>query len=107
MRVAIQNIERVVFVFIVALMGAAGDSLRTSAGGLPADASADRPVPSIQSGTGLAACLAWTDGCVTCRRMNDAIACSNPGIACQPGVTRCLEGPATSPEKRNDAPAPP
>src|ERR1700733_7202481 len=38
--------------------------------------------PSVQSGAGLASCLAWSDGCVTCQRNGDAVACSNIGIAC-------------------------
>ena len=67
--------------------------------GLPsADSVPDRPParppastePSIQSGAGLAACLAWSDGCITCERAEGKISCSNPGIACQPQVPRCL-----------------
>jgi len=49
----------------------------------PADA-------SVQSGAGLPACLAWTDGCVACERADGKISCSNIGIACQPQAPRCL-----------------
>ena len=63
------------------------------------------PTPPIQAGAGLTACLAWTDGCVICRRTNDAIACSNIGTACQPVAARCTEDAAQStPEKQNEAP---
>jgi hypothetical protein len=35
-------------------------------------------------------CLAWTDTCRSCERgENDAIACSNIGIACQPAEITC------------------
>jgi hypothetical protein len=35
-------------------------------------------------------CLAWTDTCRSCERgENDAIACSNIGIACQPTEITC------------------
>src|ERR1700682_6218625 len=35
----------------------------------PAPRVASTPAePSVQSGAGLAACLAWTDGCVACER---------------------------------------
>jgi hypothetical protein len=41
------------------------------------------------------ACLEWTDSCRICRRLDPAspseaeIACSTPGIACQPGEIAC------------------
>ncbi|MHB2209117.1 hypothetical protein [Methylobacterium sp. CM6257] len=35
-------------------------------------------------------CLEWSDGCSVCQRLADGPACSLPGIACQPGVPRCL-----------------
>ena len=39
-------------------------------------------------------CVAWSDGCVTCRRINgEQGQCSNVGIACQPGEVRCLTEP--------------
>jgi hypothetical protein len=34
-------------------------------------------------------CEEWTDDCVVCVRGADAIHCSTPGIACQPGETVC------------------
>jgi hypothetical protein len=37
-------------------------------------------------------CLAWNDGCVTCRRDTEAGAiCSNIGIACQPKEVACTQ----------------
>jgi hypothetical protein len=64
-----------------------------------ADSVPDRPPappqapaePSVQSGAGLPACLAWSDGCITCERTDGKISCSNPGIACQPQAPRCLK----------------
>jgi hypothetical protein len=63
-------------------------------------ASADEPRPSplpkpppvsMQAyGDHNADCLEWTNSCLTCRREEDAeIACSTPGIACQPGEISC------------------
>ena len=42
-------------------------------------------------------CSRWTDNCVNCARSaeDEAPACSNIGIACQPKAIRCLS-PATS-----------
>jgi hypothetical protein len=57
----------------------------------PASAPSPPSAPSLQSGGGLSACRAWTDGCVICRRAAGPITCSNIGIACQPQVPRCLE----------------
>ena len=35
-------------------------------------------------------CLAWTDTCRDCQRgANDAVVCSNIGIACQPAAITC------------------
>ena len=36
------------------------------------------------------ACLEWSDGCRVCQRQAEGLACSLPGIACQPGEPRCL-----------------
>ena len=37
-------------------------------------------------------CLAWNDGCVTCRRdAATGAACSNIGIACQPKEIACTQ----------------
>src|ERR1017187_8068347 len=36
-------------------------------------------------------CLRWSDGCRTCVRIGtSAFECSNVGIACQPGQTKCI-----------------
>jgi hypothetical protein len=36
------------------------------------------------------ACMRWSDGCRTCGRGADGVvACSNIGIACQPGAVTC------------------
>jgi hypothetical protein len=51
--------------------------------------------PSLQSGGGLTACRAWTDGCVICQRPEGPITCSNIGIVCQPQAPRCLEAAPT------------
>jgi hypothetical protein len=34
------------------------------------------------------ACAEWSDGCAVCKR-DDAVHCSTPGIACQPGQIAC------------------
>lgn len=93
---------------IVALAAAtlahAADRLQSSAAEA-ADPVGASPGPSIQSGAGLAACLAWTDGCINCLRQGGTIACSNTGIACQPQTPRCLDAmPTGEPPK---APLPP
>lgn len=36
-------------------------------------------------------CLAWTDGCVTCRAAEGKANCSTPGIACTPGTIACTQ----------------
>jgi hypothetical protein len=39
-------------------------------------------------------CLAWTDRCRSCARAaDDAITCSNIGIACQPAEIACTSRP--------------
>jgi hypothetical protein len=47
--------------------------------------------PSIHSyGDRDKTCIAWTDQCRSCERGdNDAIFCSNIGIACQPAAITC------------------
>lgn len=35
-------------------------------------------------------CLEWSDGCQVCKRWPEGVACSLPGIACEPGLQRCL-----------------
>ncbi|HEY6258241.1 MAG TPA: hypothetical protein VIY51_20860 [Xanthobacteraceae bacterium] len=44
---------------------------------------------SVLAGPG-GTCQAWTDGCRICRQEPDGkVACSNIGIACQPGKVVC------------------
>ena len=109
MRVAVQNIAGTLAIILVASIGTAGDTPLTAASEGSAEVAPARPfaegvAPSIQSGGGFAACLAWSDGCITCTRVNDAIACSTPGIACLPATARCLEAAPATPEKPNDTP---
>ena len=109
MQVVVQNIAGTLAIILVASIGTAGDTPLTAASEgsaevAPARLSPEGEAPSIQSGGGLTACLAWSDGCVTCTRVNDAIACSTPGIACLPATARCLEAAPTAPEKPNDPP---
>jgi hypothetical protein len=35
-------------------------------------------------------CAEWTDGCIVCRRTDQGLACSTPGIACVPKEQQCL-----------------
>jgi hypothetical protein len=114
MRERTQNIGNVAAViFAAAILGAGDvqltlsasrDNRGTAANTADAPDAPDPPdVPSIQSGAGLAACLAWTDGCIVCRRDRAALSCSNPGIACQPQAPKCLV-PAKPERKPGDAP---
>jgi hypothetical protein len=44
-------------------------------------------------------CVAWTDGCRSCRRDSDqTVSCSNIGIACQPGAIACTSRQPPAPE---------
>ena len=36
-------------------------------------------------------CVEWTDDCRVCVKTAEQVACSNAGIACQPGVTHCTQ----------------
>jgi hypothetical protein len=55
------------------------------------------PPPAEQAtlesfGAGEPTCLAWSDGCATCKRDEAGAAhCSTTGIACQPGAIACTE----------------
>jgi hypothetical protein len=71
--------------------------LQASAADLPQP----RIVPSVQSyGDSNKSCTSWTDGCVTCKRDQEAeLACSNIGIACQPKSVRCLNSTKTTAPK--------
>ncbi len=102
------NIAAVIFAGAILGAGGAGDVPLTLSANHdsrgPGANTADAPdAPSIQSGAGLAACLAWTDGCIVCRRDGAALFCSNPGIACQPQAPTCL-APATPKRKPGNAP---
>jgi hypothetical protein len=61
----------------------------------PAPAPAPPPAPAADAsihgyGDRDKTCLSWTDKCRTCERgANDAIVCSNIGIACQPAEITC------------------
>jgi hypothetical protein len=49
-------------------------------------ATATSPFQGLSDNT----CLAWNDGCRTCRREADnTVSCSNIGIACQPSADIC------------------
>jgi hypothetical protein len=107
----IGNVAAVIFAAAILCVGdmplilsANRDSRGTAANIADAPPAPDAPdAPSIQSGAGLAACLAWTDGCIVCRRDGAALSCSNPGIACQPQAPKCLT-PAPPERKPGDAP---
>ncbi|HXW21153.1 MAG TPA: hypothetical protein VEK35_11665 [Roseiarcus sp.] len=61
-----------------------------------ANAEDARPATSAEEASmeGFAAaaplCLEWGDGCAVCARdETDAVHCSTPGVACQPGAIAC------------------
>src|ERR1700720_4164389 len=105
MHMAAQMIKRMVAVLTVVMVtgaaAAAGAENATAGEGAEAGAPEQLPSadlvpgrsapgppatsePSLQSGGGLPACRAWTDGCVICQRAEGPAICSNIGIACQP-----------------------
>jgi hypothetical protein len=48
------------------------------------------PIPIQAYGADNPSCLEWTDGCTICAKSEaGAIACSTPGIACQPAGLQC------------------
>jgi hypothetical protein len=48
------------------------------------------PVPIQAYANDNPSCLEWTDGCTICAKSDGgAIACSTPGIACQPAGLQC------------------
>jgi hypothetical protein len=56
----------------------------------PGRANLPATAPSFQGyGDQNATCLAWTDGCRTCLRVDKGVNCSNIGIACQPAEISC------------------
>jgi hypothetical protein len=56
-----------------------------------APAPAPATAPTVQGlGDADKTCVAWTDSCRTCvREADNAVVCSNIGIACQPAEIRC------------------
>ena len=83
------------FAFVVALL--------TISLACPAAQAAELEIPpprasqNVSMQKGPPNCSRWTDNCVNCARSaeDEAPACSNIGIACQPKAIRCLS-PATS-----------
>lgn len=61
-----------------------------------ADGAAPIPAPEHRTleefGRTDTACREWDDGCAVCRRAGEgSVACSLPGIACEPGVPVCKD----------------
>lgn len=60
------------------------------------------PVSMAAYGVWNVECLEWTNGCAVCQRQADGtLACSTPGVACQPKGIVCrrrLAAPVTKPE---------
>jgi Tfp pilus assembly protein FimT len=77
----------VAFVAAVVLARAAAIAQPSS----PAPANPPAAAPSMQNfGEKEKTCSAWTDDCRSCRREADnAVNCSNIGIACQPAEIKC------------------
>ncbi|MBX9934076.1 MAG: hypothetical protein K2Y56_21585 [Methylobacterium sp.] len=48
---------------------------------------AHRPQPAAPAAD--VTCAEWSDGCRTCQRLPDGVACSTPGIACTPSAQTC------------------
>lgn len=62
-----------------------------AAGDAAADAALAAERAAVQAfGAKNPACLAWSDGCVTCQKGDDGkTVCANPGPACLPKATAC------------------
>lgn len=56
-----------------------------------AESAAAAPEAVIGFGVSRPECQEWTDGCVICKRGADVVACSTPGIACQPVAPVCKD----------------
>jgi hypothetical protein len=72
--------------------GAGADDVKapeTPQSASPETPAAPPPEAVIAFGVSHPACEEWTDGCVICTRSADALNCSTPGVACQPGPTIC------------------
>jgi hypothetical protein len=86
------NVPRLMLVIALSLAAAV---LAAPAGG------ADMPVQGKPPGSANVhaygdmnpSCQVWTDGCRRCTRANGTPNCSNIGIACQPGIVRCVAEP--------------
>jgi hypothetical protein len=83
-------------IFVAATIGSLGASIAAAQSApesraSPPNAPASRP--SVDGyGDQDKLCLAWNDGCVTCRRdAATGAACSNIGIACQPKEIACTQ----------------
>jgi hypothetical protein len=81
--------RRLIIIAVAALVAAAGAHAQTATPTPTPPAPADDP--SIHGyGDRDKTCMAWTDQCRSCERGdNDAIFCSNIGIACQPAAITC------------------
>jgi hypothetical protein len=81
--------RRLVIIAVAVLFAAASVRAQTAAPTPTPPAPTDDP--SIHSyGDRDKTCIAWTDQCRSCERGdNDAIFCSNIGIACQPAAITC------------------
>jgi hypothetical protein len=81
--------RRLVIIAVAVLFAAASVRAQTAAPAPTPPAPIDDP--SIHSyGDRDKTCIAWTDQCRSCQRGdNDAIFCSNIGIACQPAAITC------------------
>ena len=78
-----------VIIAVVLALSVAADHAQTPEPA-PPPASAESEASIHAYGDRDKTCLAWTDTCRSCARgENDAIVCSNIGIACQPAVIAC------------------
>jgi len=96
------TVAAVAFAFALAPSSAVGQSTTAAPPTTPASPTA--PSPSVLGyGDHDKTCMSWTDGCVSCRMgLDNAVACSNPGIACQPQTISCVTRrpePAKKPTK--------
>jgi len=96
LKVARNLLAALVLVWLSIPAGAADENVRASTAPAP---TLDQPVSSAANGPTIynynmkeRTCVAWTDGCVNCMRIeNDQSRCSNIGPVCQPQEIRCLD----------------
>ncbi len=85
--------RRLIIIAVAVLLAAASVHAQTAAPTPAPTPTQPAPAndPSIHSyGDRDRTCMAWTDECRSCERGdNDAIFCSNIGIACQPATITC------------------